>query len=55
MPPTSDSELKIEAFAAYDGGLDVGHVGGGHNEGWFWGCGGSESEVPDVGVQDGRV
>jgi len=50
VAPTSDSDLKVEAFAADDGGLDVGHVGWCHYEGWFWSCGGTESEVSDVGV-----
>ena len=55
MPPTSCSDLKIEPFAADDGGLDVGHVCWCNNEGWFWGCGGTEPQVSDVGLQNGRV
>jgi len=55
MTPTSCSDLKLEAFAADDGGLDVGDVSWGHNEQRFRSRGGSESEVSDVGVQDGNV
>jgi len=55
MAPTSYSDLKLEAFATDDGGLDVGDVSWGHDEQWFTSRGGSESEVSDVGVQDGNV
>ncbi|KAK7369082.1 hypothetical protein VNO80_11116 [Phaseolus coccineus] len=55
MAPTSYSDLKLEALATDDGGLDVGDVSWGHDEQWFTSGGGSESEVSDVGMQDGNV
>ncbi|CAJ1938513.1 unnamed protein product [Sphenostylis stenocarpa] len=55
MAPTSYSDLKLEPFAAYDGGLDVGDVSWGYDEQWFMSSGSSESEISNVGVQDRRV
>lgn len=55
MAPTSYPDLKLETFAADDGGLDVGDVSWGNDEQWFRSSGRSESEVSDVGLQDGNV